>query len=268
MFAPDSTVSPTPDPCKIRGVLWIDSNKNLLIDDGEARLPNVPVQLVRNGQVVRTTISDALGNYAFNGLECAEYEVKAQLKSDAVRPFGALATDDTWKIEVVAQTRAKTIEMPAVGDARIRGAAFSRTTGTEVPGGRVTCIWEGLDGVAQTSDDATFTKYADESGSFLIEGAPKGNYDCGLDGQRTRQVKVESKGEAQVFVPAITQSDNTESVNSNCCCDSTFNLLLGLVLGIIITLLLVLIALVIYLIMRRNRDECYRRRNRRRYWEG
>uniref|UniRef100_UPI00263611AB SdrD B-like domain-containing protein n=1 Tax=uncultured Paracoccus sp. TaxID=189685 RepID=UPI00263611AB len=58
--------------------VWYDTNKDGVLNNGEAGAAGVTVQLVNpaNGAVLATTTTDANGNYLFNNLNAGNYQVK------------------------------------------------------------------------------------------------------------------------------------------------------------------------------------------------
>lgn len=65
-------------PGRIGDRVWLDLNENGLQDDGEEGFPGVTIDLVREGEVVASTVSDQYGYYAFNGVYPATYTLRAQ----------------------------------------------------------------------------------------------------------------------------------------------------------------------------------------------
>jgi len=65
-----------PPPGSLSGTLYIDANKNSLLDSGEAKLGNVTVTLKDgNGNVIGTTPTAPDGTYSFTGLPAGIYTV-------------------------------------------------------------------------------------------------------------------------------------------------------------------------------------------------
>ncbi|MBA1274137.1 DUF7933 domain-containing protein [Stutzerimonas azotifigens] len=61
----------------LSGTVWIDSNHDRIRDPGETVLPGWTVELLQQGTVIATTVSDANGGYAFNDLQPGGgYEVR------------------------------------------------------------------------------------------------------------------------------------------------------------------------------------------------
>ncbi|MBL9143555.1 MAG: carboxypeptidase regulatory-like domain-containing protein [Verrucomicrobiaceae bacterium] len=64
-------------PAKLGGLVWNDSNDNGLVDQGEAGIEGISVQLcLLNGTVVATTTTDVDGTYEFANLPASLYRVK------------------------------------------------------------------------------------------------------------------------------------------------------------------------------------------------
>ncbi len=64
-----------PADAVIGDVLWIDFDNNGQLNDSESRIPFITVELYTNGTLVKTTSTDADGNYLFSGLADATYYV-------------------------------------------------------------------------------------------------------------------------------------------------------------------------------------------------
>src|SRR5690606_35733373 len=62
---PGETVEPEKNYA-IGDFTWIDANKNGLQDEGERVLPDVTVELIQDGEVIRTTTTDERGRYIFD----------------------------------------------------------------------------------------------------------------------------------------------------------------------------------------------------------
>ncbi len=92
---PDPTPAPTPDPVvvpptdtapapapqpagtgtSVTGTVYIDSDYSTMPNPGEPRLAGWTVQLVSNGSVLRSTVSDANGVYTFLDLPAGDFLV-------------------------------------------------------------------------------------------------------------------------------------------------------------------------------------------------
>ena len=93
---------PSPTPSTIGDTLWLDTNQNGIVDNGESGIPYVDVQLYRDvnnnnvvdggDQLLLTTSTDVNGNYQFSGLYIDNYVVKV-VTTDPQFPAGvALVT--------------------------------------------------------------------------------------------------------------------------------------------------------------------------------
>lgn len=63
---------------------WLDMNGNGLQDEGDNGIPGVKIDLVRNGEVVASTISDQYGYYAFEALYPGEYILRVSAPAEVV----------------------------------------------------------------------------------------------------------------------------------------------------------------------------------------
>ncbi|MEG2703256.1 MAG: SdrD B-like domain-containing protein, partial [Clostridia bacterium] len=64
-------------PAKVGDLVWLDENRNGLLDGSEPRIPGVSISLVENGQVMYQTTSDAYGYYLFNNVYPGTYILQA-----------------------------------------------------------------------------------------------------------------------------------------------------------------------------------------------
>lgn len=65
-------------PAKVGDQVWLDENKNGLIDGGEPMIPGVKVSLMYNGQEAYQTTTDAYGYYLFEDVYPGTYTLAAQ----------------------------------------------------------------------------------------------------------------------------------------------------------------------------------------------
>src|SRR5699024_3419488 len=73
-----------PGECTVGDFVWVDEDADGVQDEGEPGVEGVTVELVdAEGNVVETAITDAEGQYLFQGVECAEYRVQFTLPEDA-----------------------------------------------------------------------------------------------------------------------------------------------------------------------------------------
>jgi protocatechuate 3,4-dioxygenase beta subunit len=86
--------------------VWNDTDADGIQDAGEMGVGNVTVNLLDDqGNVVRTTKTDALGNYIFTGLQPGTYVVEfSNLPADYVGSPAGVGTDDTKNSDATAST--------------------------------------------------------------------------------------------------------------------------------------------------------------------
>lgn len=63
-------------------VVWIDSDKDGVQDEGEPPLPGVTVELLVDGVVIQTTTTDENGRYVFDDLPAGTYQVRFRLTEE------------------------------------------------------------------------------------------------------------------------------------------------------------------------------------------
>ena len=71
----------------LSGVVWEDSNKNGLIDEGEKRFANKEVELLKDDNVIKTVTTDDKGLYKFTELALSEYKVRLKNYPDSYKQF-------------------------------------------------------------------------------------------------------------------------------------------------------------------------------------
>jgi protocatechuate 3,4-dioxygenase beta subunit len=86
-------------PVSIAGIVWLDTTRNCQIDDGEARLGGVTIQLLdASGQIVTTTVTAGDGTYKFDNLRAGTYsvhEVQPAGYFEGCTHAGSLGGDDS-----------------------------------------------------------------------------------------------------------------------------------------------------------------------------
>lgn len=61
---------------RIGNLVWLDSNRNGIADAGEPGIRGVLVELVRDGSVIATDVTDVAGTYSFENLAAGDYVVR------------------------------------------------------------------------------------------------------------------------------------------------------------------------------------------------
>ncbi len=87
-------------PGRLGDKVWLDENGNGLQDGGEGGISGVIIELLRDGQVVASTVSDQYGYYVFEELYPAEYTLRVTW------PEGVIPTvrrAENWQIVSVLQ---------------------------------------------------------------------------------------------------------------------------------------------------------------------
>ncbi len=69
-------------PGNLGDYVWVDENRNGLMDTSESGLAGIVLHLYRNGVEVATTVTDTYGYYRFNGLYPAMYTIQADLPAE------------------------------------------------------------------------------------------------------------------------------------------------------------------------------------------
>jgi len=112
--APTSTPVPTPPPVNlfhVRGVVFIDANRNGQFESGEATVSGRPITLANQPDtaVFQTTVTSGGGNYQFSNLGPGGYRVKHQVPAGFVRttddsfPFTITNANVVWDFGIVPE---------------------------------------------------------------------------------------------------------------------------------------------------------------------
>ncbi len=207
---PTTTTTTTPGDTplgRVEGVVWVDIDRDGVMDPGEAPLAGVPVDLtpvvapaavtpppkrtgdnafayaaaasgITSGQVL--TAAD--GTYAFESVVPGSYQVVARLSAAGIEPWWDSDGSGDWNVDITVPVGTATADLAAVGGGGLDGQVYFSATLTGVSAAEVRCTWSGLDGVLGTADDGVFTVQAATDGSFRLENAPYGVYSCaGVD---------------------------------------------------------------------------------------
>jgi hypothetical protein len=180
---------------RLKGVVWIDQNRNGKQDSNEPGLPFTPLtaEITRSavsGQSVgrrsgvatasarKFTVNattDAFGNYDIPSLEPGDWDVVAKLLTEALErtyDTGGLASD--W----FASAR---VPINGVGEADFAAAGNARVALTVEPtdacrrAKTVEVTWAGIDNKLGNKDDVTFVAAVSEQ-EALVRGLPWGSY--------------------------------------------------------------------------------------------
>ncbi len=91
-------------PVSIAGIVWLDTIRNCEIDEGEARLGGVTIQLLNaNNQIIATTTTAADGTYKFDNLRAGTYhvhEVQPAGYFEGCTHAGSLGGDDSVQDDI------------------------------------------------------------------------------------------------------------------------------------------------------------------------
>lgn len=98
---------------RLGDLCWLDLNANGLQDYGEGGIPGVTIELVRNGEVAASTVSDQYGYYVFEKLYPGEYTLRVTAPAE-VKP--TMLRDDLPMIVSVLQENGESILVPVESD--------------------------------------------------------------------------------------------------------------------------------------------------------
>ena len=92
-------------PAAVGDYIWLDENWDGIQDPGEAGIPNVRVELLTNGTVIATTITDLNGLYLFTDLRPGTYTVRVDVTTLAPD----LAGNQTFDIDGTLDHQAQVV---------------------------------------------------------------------------------------------------------------------------------------------------------------
>jgi hypothetical protein len=222
--------------------IWYDTNSNGIQDAGEQGVAGVVVELRDNigtyGNLLKTTTTDANGNYLFNNLDAGDYHIDIQeltlpsgyqfttpnvggndsVDSDVSetatipRSWGIMANttlsagenDLTWDAGIVATVLKGSIGDRVWVDNNCNGIQEAGEKG--LAGVTVKLYQAGADGQFGTSDDVTVaTQTTDINGNYLFTNLLAGNY----------QVGFSNIGSSAEFTVADVNSNTMDTVDSD-----------------------------------------------------
>jgi hypothetical protein len=164
----------------IAGKVWLDEDLDGILDTEESGITGVTVELISGGVVIATVVTDANGNYLFDGVLPASYTVNVV---DTTLPGGltntaGLGGADPKPVTVLSGDKVKNINFGYIPSAADTGALGDRVwsdadgDGVQDPGEA------GIAGVGLTLLDATgaivATTTTNSDGDYLFTGVPYG----------------------------------------------------------------------------------------------
>lgn len=196
----------------IGDTVWLDLDGDGTINGQEVGLEGVTVNLTWGGpdgvvggansadDIVITVVTDANGNYLFDGLPAGDYVVAVDPASlpDGLTPSYDLDGDTTSPDGSTAVTLGATEDIDTVDFGYQGGSSIGDTVyfdrdrdGTQDVGGNgdepgldgvvVTLTWEGENGIFGDADDETFTTTTDADGFYEFTGLPAGEFQVDVD---------------------------------------------------------------------------------------
>ncbi|MEY3218681.1 MAG: hypothetical protein RIT27_38, partial [Pseudomonadota bacterium] len=177
----------------IGDTVWLDQNGDKIQQVGEAGLAGVRLNLYGAGvdgiigtpddSLLRSTTTDASGNYLFDGLSGGQYQVKVD---SATLPAGLTITLDNNATKIVLPTgdHREDIDFGYQGLGKIGDTVFldANGDGTQnngeigVANQGVKLTFAGKDGLFNTADDVIENTTTDSAGKYLFNGLPSGHY--------------------------------------------------------------------------------------------
>ncbi len=163
-------------PASVSGRVWRDIDRDGAIDAGEVGIPNVTISLTdtSSGTVVRTTTTDANGNYTFPDLPAATYTITETQPSG----FGSTTPDSIANIALAAGSSSSGHNFGESTGSLSGSVFFDRNgnganDGTDSPIASVTVTLTGTDAQGANVNRTTTT---DATGAFTFTDllAPNG----------------------------------------------------------------------------------------------
>ena len=198
---------PSPTPGSIGDTLWIDANEDGIVDAGEARLPNVDVQLyldsnndgaINAGELLISTVStNASGQYSFPGVNPGNYLVRVETSDPqfpaALEPVsGGYNVNGLQDVTLGANQNYTAADFGynytgSIGDTVFYDPDQSRTQNNGELGveGVTIVLYNDVDnsGTLSNGDIAVRTAFTNGSGQYLFDNLPPGNYVVKADEQ-------------------------------------------------------------------------------------
>ncbi len=192
-------LTPPPNNASLGNFVWYDTNTNGVQDAGEVGVQGVVVDLLDvSGNVIATTITDALGEYIFNGLAPGTYSVKFRNlptgysfspsnsgTDDTKDSDASTTTGETQQVTLVTgeynQTLDAGINKPNAALASLGDFVFNDLNGDGVQDANE----PGVEGVSVTLYDgagnAVGSTVTDVNGFYLFPNLTPGTYSVGFN---------------------------------------------------------------------------------------
>jgi uncharacterized repeat protein (TIGR01451 family) len=189
----------------VSGVIWFDLDHDGVHDSAEPVLPGATVTLepARSPSARRsaaatptTTVTGSDGRYRFGAVAPGSYSVVAHATAAGLPSTWDSDGATDWNVALTVTDADAVADFASTGSGSVTGTVTERSTGAAIPGAAIACTWPGLDGLAGTADDVTFTTTSAGDGSFAVASAPFGTLAC--------TATDVTSGENQTFTAAIT----------------------------------------------------------------
>jgi len=190
-------------PASLEGKVFADLNEDCILDPEESPIERVRIELLNaQGQVVRTTLTNANGEYRFEGLVPGQYSVR-EIQPDGYFQGGQMApagVADTSTVDLLANITLRSgqslgeLDFCEVPPASISGYVFQDGEPIETENGQPPLVLKGLRDGIRNADDAPIGSVVLELRTRTGERLSSRNALPGIYNTPTIRVLTDSKG--------------------------------------------------------------------------
>ena len=190
-------------PASLEGKVFADLNEDCILDPEESPIEGVRIELLNaQGQVVRTTLTNANGDYRFEGLVPGQYSVR-EVQPEGYFQGGQMApagVADTSTVDLLANIMLRSgqslreLDFCEVPPASISGYVFQDGAPIETENGQPPLVLKGLRDGIRNADDAPIGSVVLELRTRTGERLSSRNALPGIYNTPTIRVLTDSKG--------------------------------------------------------------------------
>ena len=190
-------------PASLEGKVFADLNEDCILDPEESPIEGVRIELLNaQGRVVRTTLTNANGDYRFEGLVPGQYSVR-EIQPEGYFQGGQMApagVADTSTVDLLANITLRSgqslreLDFCEVPPASISGYVFQDGAPIETENGQPPLVLKGLRDGIRNADDAPIGSVVLELRTRTGERLSSRNALPGIYNTPTIRVLTDSKG--------------------------------------------------------------------------